>query len=48
MAKSVPSPGRKSSTPGRGKRVPLLIMVVHAKPMRGVPMKRGKPSKSKR
>jgi len=32
----------------RGKRVPLLIMVVHAKPMPQRAMKRGKPSKSKR
>jgi hypothetical protein len=47
MAKSVPSPGRKSNA-GRGKRVPVLIMVLHAKPMPQRAMKRGKPSKSKR
>jgi hypothetical protein len=39
---------RKAAAPPAGKRVPLLIMVVHAKPMPQRAMKRGKPSKSKR
>jgi hypothetical protein len=48
MARSKTPSGRKPSAAMPGKRVPLLVIVMHAKPMRGVPMKRGKPSKSKR
>ena len=39
---------KASRPPAHGKRVPVLIMVVHAKPMPQRAMKRGKPSKSKR
>jgi hypothetical protein len=48
MARRKTPSGRKPSAAMPGNRVPLLVIVMHGKPMGRVPMKRGKQSKSKR